>query len=942
MKITYNISEFKYWLRKQNVEIFISIALFISMLSFSCHSDMSENGEIVKVSNLRCELTDNPIGIDIRSHGLSWVINSAQRNVSQKAYQVLVATDPDLLEEKKADVWNSGKIKSDQSVHVSFNGKELKSNTTYVWKVRIWTDYGESEWSEPAKWHVGYLYFKDWKGRWIGLDRSFPWDREEKFSKLSARYFRKEFSIPQKKIEKATLYIMGLGLYELYINGEKISNQVLAPSPTDYTKNVKYNTFDVTTNIHTNKNAIGVVLGNGRYYNPRQNYKPYKIKTFGYPKMLLNLIIEYKDGSTETIITDNSWKVTADGPIRSNNEYDGEIYNAGKEMPGWNMVGFKDEKWISAEYVQEPGGDYEAQLNENMEIMDTISPVSIKEIENGRYILDMGQNFAGWLRMKVNGNKGDKVTLRFAESLKVNGEIFTENLRDAKATDEYILKGGSVEIWEPSFVFHGFRFVEITGFPGKPELQNFTGCVVYDKMKTSGHFETSNELINQIYKNAFWSVISTYKGMPIDCPQRNERQPWLGDRAMGSFGESFMVDNCQLYIKWLDDIKNTQKEDGSLSDVAPPYFRYYSDNMTWPGTYLLVAQMLYQQFGLKKTIQEHYPFMKKWLYYMMDKYMDDYILTKDSYGDWCAPPATIEEGRGKSADVKKPSSLISTAYLYYYLQLMQDFAIISGQNQDIKQYQSIADSVKLAFNQEFLTREPFYYGNNTLTENILPLYFGMVPQESKDDIVNNISHIIIDEYQGHLSTGLVGVQWLMRTLSNHHLEDIAYKLVTNTSYPSWGYMVDHGATTIWELWNANTAAPSMNSQNHVMLIGDLVIWFYENLAGIKSDPQQPGFKKIIMNPIFYEELDFVNASFQSVCGEIISHWEKSDNVFRWKIKIATNTTANVYFPFEDINEIMEKGNKIFEVKGIIEKKVEDGKTMLEIGSGTYEFEIYNN
>lgn len=910
----------------------------IVLLLISCSKSMKE--EFTTVDNLSCELLTNPLGIDIQNPKLSWQIQSEQRNIHQTAYQILVASDPELLSETKADLWNSGKILSNQSIHIAYDGKKLKSRMRCYWKVKIWSQNGESDWSEAAKWSMGLLNYNDWHGRWIGFDRAFEWDKVEKFSQLSARYFRKEFDVDSsRKIKNATVYIIGLGLYELYLNGTKIGNHVLAPSPTDYWKNVKYNTFDVTQQVKNGLNAIGTVLGNGRFFTMRQNYKPYKIKTFGFPKMLLNLYIEYDDGTVEVIRTDNSWKGTADGPIRSNNEYDGEIYDAQKEMPGWCMPGFDDKKWLKAEYVQEPGGEYQAQMNCNMKVMKEITPVSISKQSNNKYIIDFGQNFSGWVRIKISGKKGNKITLRFAESLDENGELFTAPLRDAIATDHYICKGNTEETWEPAFVYHGFRYAEVSGFPNIPAKENFKGCVVYDEMRNIGHFETSDTLINKIFQNAYWSVISTYKGMPIDCPQRNERMPWLGDRAIGCYGESFMVENSKLYEKWLDDIMYSQKSDGCIPDVAPPYFRYYSDNMTWPGTYLFVADMLYRQYGLVEPIQKHYAHMKLWLDYMKDRHLVDYIMTKDSYGDWCAPLKTIEEGRGKNANVKYPSKLISTAYYYKYLKMMQQFAKLSGHQTDISYFKEISDSVFVAFNQTFYVSDKGYYGEKKLTDNLLALSFDLVPSDKKDLLLQKIEEIIMVDNGGHLSVGLVGAQWLMRSLSDNGMEDIAWKLATNTSFPSWGYMVENGATSIWELWNANTAAPNMNSQNHVMMLGDLIIWYFENLAGILTHPEASGFKQILMKPDFRKELHYLNASYLTVFGKVSSNWSRKDSDLEWKITIPANTKAIVYLPSSDMNLITENGILLKECEDIIDISQELGFTIIQIGSGTYNFNI---
>ncbi len=876
----------------------------------------------------------DPEGIDEINPKLSWEISGERRGIIQTAYRILAASSPEKLSANEGDLWDSGKVLSGSSIHVPYKGVPLKSRMRCYWKVKVWSEDGESDWSEPAYWSMGLLHEIEWQGIWTGLDKSFPWDDEGMFSRLSARYLRKEFEV-NKEIKRATVYIIGLGLYELYINGQKIGDQVLAPSPTDYLKNVKYNVFDVTDKIQPGDNAAGVILGNGRYFTMR-NYKAYKIKNFSYPKMLFQLEVEYSDGSVSVTKSDETWKITADGPIRSNNEYDGEEYDARKEMPGWNLAGFDAGNWLNTQSVQEPGGRLEAQMNENMKIIQSLRPVSIKRIRPDTYIMDMGQNMVGWIKMKVKGGKGKQIKLRFAEILKDNGELSTYNLRDAKATDIYILKGKGEEIWEPSFVYHGFRYVEISGYPGVPDIEDFEGRVVSDDIKTIGSFETSNEITNQIFRNAWWGIIGNYKGMPIDCPQRNERQPWLGDRTVVSYGESFIFDNARLYLKWMDDIYFTQKADGAICDVAPAYFKYYSDNMTWPGTYLMVTRMLNVQFGEKSHIEKHYPSMKKWLNYMRDRYMNEnYIVTRDSYGDWCAPPETIEAGRGKSANVKHPSELISTAYYYHFMELMQDFASLTGNEKDIAGFADLAGKIRKGFNDEFFNPESHSYGDNTLTDNLLPLCFGIVPEEKKAEVLDNIIKILEITNNGHLSCGVIGVQWLMRTLTENGRSDLAFRIATNTTYPGWGYMIENGATTIWELWNGNTAAPDMNSYNHVMMLGDLIIWYYENLAGIKSDPDFPGFKKIIMKPEIIDGLDFVKASYNSVHGLIKSEWKKESNKFHWDLTIPGNSVAIISIPANNRSDVSESGIKATEAEGIRFLKMQDGRAMFEIGSGEY-------
>lgn len=891
---------------------------------------------VVDMNKMRCELMYHPQNIDVAQPRLSWVVESSERNVMQTAYQVLVATSKEKLEEGKADLWNSGKVNSDQSVNIVYAGKPLTSRLTCYWKAKVWTNKGESAWSNYAQWGMGLLNATDWKGKWIGLDRAFPWDSVSQWSRLSARYFRKEVILKPRAVKRAVVYVAGLGLHELHLNGQLMSEDVLYPAPTDYDKTVFYTKYDVTAALER-KNCIGVVLGNGRYFTMRQNYKPKKIRNFGYPKMLLQFEIEYEDGTRETIVSDESWRVTADGPIRTNNEYDGEEYDATKEMEGWSQAGFKDDKWLRPQMVKAPGGVLRSQMHANMAVKKTVKPVSIKKLDRGVYIIDMGQNMVGWIRLRVKGERGDTVTMRFAESLQSNGELFTANLRDARVTDKYILKGGDWEEWRPSFVYHGFRYVEVSNYPGKPVPENFVGEVVYDDIRTIGEFESSNTVLNTIYKNAWWGIAGNYKGMPIDCPQRNERQPWLGDRTQGSLGESFLFDNATLYAKWMNDIQESQTAAGGIPDVAPAFWNYYSDNITWPAAYVTAADMLYTQFADQRSLRKHYPYIKKWLAYTRGKYMKDYIVTRDKYGDWCVPPESPGLIHSQDSTRKTDGTLLATAYYYRMLHYMQKFARLQGKASDEQEFAALAAKIKDAFNKKFFDKQRNYYSNNTVTANLLPLYFGITPDSVAEPVFNNIVQKIHRENHDHISTGVIGTQWLMRTLSKFERPDLAYAIATNTTYPSWGYMAENGATTIWELWNGNTANPGMNSQNHVMLLGDLLTWYYENLAGIKSDSVQTGFKKIIMKPTAVDGLDFVKASYTSIHGLIKSEWKNSIDNFTWHVTIPANTKAELHMPASAANMILENGKPIAETEGVKLLRMEPRTAVLEIGSGTYSF-----
>jgi alpha-L-rhamnosidase len=909
--------------------------LFIIIILLISGSIYSQN---IGVRNLQCEMLTNPLGIDVLQPRLSWQFDTNASELEQTTYHILVASSLEKLNNNQGDLWDSGKVESNQSINIVYSGKTLDSRDEAFWKVKVWTNKGETEWSDSALWSMGILTYAEWKStRWIGNNHLFEGDSIGQFSKLSARYIRKQIDL-KKKVKNAKVYIMGMGLYELYMNGEKIGNQVLAPVPTDYTKNVKYNVFDVTSNLKEGENVLGTILGNGRFFAMRQEYKPYKIQTFGFPKMALQLVVEYIDGSRETIKTDESWKFTSYGPIKSNNEYDGETYDARKEMPNWNNVGFDDSNWLNLMWVQEPGGFPEAQMTPNMVVKSEVAPISITATKNYSYILDMGQNMVGWLQLKVKGNRGDKITMKFAESLKDDGSLYIANLRDARVTDTYILKGEGVEIWEPKFVFHGFRFVEVSGFNYKPTIDDFVGKVVYDDIETTGTFESSNETMNQIFKNAFWGIRGNYKGMPIDCPQRNERQPWLGDRTTGAYGESFLFDNQTLYAKWLDDIKFSQTLDGGIPDVAPAFWRYYGDGVTWQGAYIKVADMLYHQFGDKKGIKDHYPYMKKWMDYMEQNYLKNDLMTKDKYGDWCVPPESLEIIRSKDPTRLTDGKVLSSAFYYHLLQIMKKFAEITNQNKaDIVHYDELSSRIKKAFNDKYFNKESFSYANNTVTANVLPLAFGMVPDNLEDKVFQNMVYQVEVVKDGHVSTGVVGIQFLMRTLTDFGRGDLAYKLASNKTYPSWGYMVENGATTIWELWNGNTANPEMNSQNHVMLLGDLMIWYYENMAGIKSSAKYPGFKQIIMKPDFEAGLSFVNASFESNYGTIKSHWKKTKSKLEWEITIPANTTALVYLPTTTASKVKINKNRLD--KTSVRYKTEESEVVLELKSGTYSVQV---
>ena len=647
--------------------------------------------------------------------------------------------------------------------------------------------------------------------------------------------------------------------------------------------------------------------------------------------------IDYDDGTSTEVVSDESWKLTTAGPIRANNEYDGEDYDARMEMPGWSAAGFNDEAWQKAQVVAAPGGQLCAQMIAPIRVTQTLKPVALTQPKPGVWIYDMGQNMVGWCRIKVSGPRGTEVRLRHAETLKPDGTLYLDNIRGAKVTDTYTLKGSGTEVYEPRFTYHGFRFVEVTGYPGKPGRSTIEGQVVHDDLATAGEFACSNPLLNRIYQNIVWGVSGNYRSISTDCPQRDERQGWLGDRSAESKGETYLFNTAALYAKWLQDMADAQKDSGSVPDVCPAYWPIYSDNVTWPSSTVIIPGALREQFADSDIIARHYPSAKRWMDYM-SRFIKDGIIERDSYGDWCVPPEDPKLIHSNDPKRKTDKALLATAYFYHDARQMVRYATLLGKTEDAQRFTDLAEKLKAAFNQKFYRADAGYYDNGSQTSCVLPLAFGLVPDGERERVFNHLVRKITEETHSHIGTGLIGGQWLMRVLTAGGRADLAYTIAAQKTYPSWGYMVEQGATTIWELWNGDTADPAMNSGNHVMLVGDLGIWLYENLAGIKSDPEQPGFKHIRMRPEPVGDLQFVKASHRSPYGLISSEWQKKDGVFRWEITVPFNTTATVYVPARSAESVTESGKPISEARGVRLVRMEKGRAVFAVGSGKYQFE----
>ncbi|NUM52282.1 MAG: family 78 glycoside hydrolase catalytic domain [Candidatus Hydrogenedentes bacterium] len=814
-------------------------------------------------------------------------------------------------------------------VEVTFSdGSMLRSATDASWRVAKedaanWTapEFDDSAWA-PAM-ELGPHGIKPWG------DVSIPEDR-----RLAARMLRRTVEL-NKPVRSALVYMAGLGLSELYVNGRRIGDHVLSPALSDYTKRVYYVTYDVTPELRPGANAIGVQLGNGRYYAPRGS-SFVGMLSYGYPKLLLQLHVEFEDGTSQVVVSDAQWKLSTDSPIRTNNEFDGEEYDARMETPGWSEPAFDDSTWRPATVVPAPEGVLASQSIEPIRVVETVTPKSVRRVKPGVYLVDMGQNMVGWCRVRLNGPAGTKVRMRHAETLKDDGSLYVANLRSAKAEYVHTLKGSGDEFCEPHFTYFGFRYVEMRGVPGELSPDMIEGKVVHDDVEPAGTFACSNETINAIYRNAVWGIRGNYRSVPTDCPQRDERQGWLGDRSEESRGEMYLYDLALFYEKWVQDMEDAQKDTGSVPDVAPPYYPFYTDNVTWPSSFIIIPGTLYEKYGDMRVIEKHYPAMKRWVDYMCQFIKDD-LMPRDQYGDWCVPPESQDLIHSKDPKRKTSGDLIGSAYFYHDLTLMARYASLLGKAGDAERFSGLAGKMKSAFNRTYLNEQSGTYDNGTQTSCVLPLAFGIVPEARRAAVFDHLTKKIAVENNGHIGTGLIGGQWLMRTLASNGRSDIGYTLATQRDYPSWGYMIDHGATTIWELWNGNTADPAMNSHNHVMLLGDLLVWFYEYLAGIRPDPEAPGFKHFILRPEPVDGLDFARATYRSPYGVIESEWKHDGDEFTWSLSVPPNSTSDVYVPTSDAGSVSETDGAENDAQRLEPLRKEADRVVYRVGSGTYRF-----
>lgn len=926
--------------------------------------DLSAQIKNLKPINLKTEYKENPV-IDELNPRLGWELVSDIRNQYQKGYQILVASSKELLEESKADLWNTNKVVSSETNQIIYKGKALEKGLICYWKVRSWDKNDVlGEWSSIAKWEIGLLNKSNWKASWIGSDLTNLNKGKDDYHLPAAPFFRKEVLL-NNPIKKARLYVTALGLYEFYINGKRIGKDNFTPGWTDYNKRVYYQTYDVTSNLLSGEmNAFGAILSEGWY----AGYLGYAlfinnpiVKNFygSVPLLKAQIEVEYLDGKKELIYTDASWK-TNYGPYKEADILNGETYDARLEFKDWSKKGFSATHWKNATvYPDNYERSIEAYPGNQVKLYKELQAKSIRQKAGGKYIFDLGQNFAGNVRLKVKGKAGDSIILKYGEMLFPNGDLMTENLRKARATDTYILKGDpNGEIYTPRFTYHGFQYVEVTGFKSRPNLDAITGIVLTSATPIVGSFETDNKLVNQLYHNIVWTQRSNYFDVPTDCPQRDERLGWTGDAQTYIQSATFNNDISAFFTKWLVDLNDAQRDDKTYPIYAPAPNIRITDTYSpgWSEAGIICPYTIYKTYGDTRIIDKFWSNMVAYLRFLEIKSKNQYVFKEASFED-IVPKGGF--GDWLSVGKKTPPDMLATMYYAYVSSMMAEMAQAVGKQEEAIKYKDISDKVALAFlnhytdvNGKFKTNAAAYgngdgyvdgnmgFEGNTQTAYANAIYMQILNQELQQKAGNWLVNLIKNN-DGKLSTGFLGVKPLLPALSKTGHQDEAYKLLLSTKYPSWGFEIINGANTIWERWDSYlkdvgfTNNAGMNSFNHYAF-GSVNEWLFGNAAGIKVDAA--GYKTFIIKPeIAKRDINYLKASYHSISGNIISSWKKEKDYLTMLVSIPVNTKANIFIPAIRNATIIESGKNINHSKEIKIKGYHDGYLNVEIGSGEYAF-----
>jgi alpha-L-rhamnosidase len=886
---------------------------------------------MVTLHALTCEHFPNPLGIDTPQPRLSWQLQADRRDVRQTAYQIEVTANG-------ATLWDTGKINAAQSLYIPYAGPTLQPGQRCTWRARAWDETDTpSTWSETATWEMGLLDAANWQADWITPD----WD-EDTSHPQPAPMLRTEFAL-DGDIASARLYATSLGLYELHLNGQRVGDGQLTPGWTSYKKRIQYQTYDVTDLLQAGANALGALLGDG-WFRGHLGFQRQRNMYGDRLALLCQLQITYTDGRTQTITSNDTWQATT-GPICMSDLYWGEHYDAQLEKPGWDAVNCDDSDWSGVRILDHDKAIIVAQRGPFVKRQEELRPQRIFQSPNGATILDFGQNMVGWVRLRVSGPAGTTITIRHAEVLDQEGNLYTENLRFAKQELVYTLKGAGEEIYEPHFTFYGFQFIAVEGFPGAPTLDNFTGIVVHSEMAQIGDFACSNPLINQLQHNILWGQKGNFVDVPTDCPQRDERLGWTGDAQAFIRTACFNLDVAAFFTKWLADLRADQWEDGAVTFVVPDVmtrtdggFNFFSGAgaAAWSDAVTICPWTLYLSYGDRELLAENYANMVGWVEWMRSKADADLIWRQGfQFGDWL-------DYRGSFALKPSPvtnDELVATAFFAYSAMLTAQSAHALGNQADAEKYQALADEIKAAFNHEFVTTGG-RVGPNSQTAYVLALHFDLLPEATRPLAAARLAEILEGNHY-HLTTGFVGTPYLCHVLSRYGQTATAYELLNQESYPSWLYPVKKGATTIWERWDGIKPDGSfqdagMNSFNHYAY-GAIGEWLYRTVAGLEIDPAAPGYQHILFQPQPGGGLTHAKATLQSPYGLVESSWKLTENDFRLHVVVPPNARGTVRIPAQQASQVTEGGQPLDGVDGIGNVTVEDSLAVIEIGAGRYNF-----
>lgn len=911
-----------------NISIYSIRVLMVCILLFvSTNFLEAQNNQELSLSDLSVEYFTNPIGIDDSNPRLSWKIESNHQNTQQTGYQIQVSETSDFSDV----IWDTDQVDSGQSIHIMYKGPDLESRKRYYWRTRVWDNHGnDSGWSDANFWEMGLLNPEDWQVEWIE-----PGFEQDTTSSPPSPMFRSEFEL-DGDIATARVYVTSHGLYELHLNGKRVGYQEFAPGWTSYHNRLQYQTYDITDLLKSGENAIGAFVGDGWYrgYLAWGDARNHYGKTLG---LLAQIEVIYQDGSTEVFGTNADWKSTT-GPILKSDIYNGETYDARLEKEGWTEPGFDDSDWSM---VQTPDfGEEKLVAPEGPPVrkIQTLKPLDIFETPEGDTVVDFGQNMVGWVQISAEGPKGTEIVLQHAEVLDKDGNFYTANLRAADQTNRYILKGEGEEVFEPHFTFQGFRYVKVEGYPGELTQDDLTGVVLHSDMDPTGHFETSNPLLNQLQHNIVWGQKGNFLDVPTDCPQRDERLGWTGDIQVFASTACFNMDASGFLTKWLRDVDADQNEDGSIPYVVPNVLGEQAAGASgWGDASVIVPWTVYQAYGDEQILATQYESMKGWVDFMKNRSaMDSTTYLWDNnftFGDWLSFNSTASDYPGAYTD----KALISTAFFAHSTDLLSRSAKVLGKTEDAGQYSELFENIKEAFQNEYLTSSGRIM-SNTQTAYLLALQFNLFSDDMKSDAADYLVSRI-DE-RGHLTTGFLGTPHLNPILTQYGYSDQAYELMLRKDYPSWLYPVTQGATTIWERWDGQKPDGTfqdvgMNSFNHYAY-GAIGEWLYKTVAGI--DQETAGYKKISIHPTPGGKLTHARAFLNSMYGRIESCWELDRDTFTLAVTIPANTMATVVLPNARLEDVKANGTALGdESEGIITTSQLENEVEVILGSGRYEF-----